>query len=152
MKNLVIFLIVFLGTVFKIQAFPYKNGGDGFYSDRGVIEITKIKKFKSRNPEKSLYKFSGRILIGGNECLADGVNVKFRRNFENGVDHFWVQKDLPPDLDERFCTKEFKPVYRYFTQRIVSKKLILFNVLNRGKVDADRLVKNFSNKDTFERD
>ena len=69
----------------------------------------------------------------------------FRRHFENGVDHFWVQKDLPPDLEQRFCTKEFKPVYRYFTQRITSKKLILFNVLNMGKVDADRLVKLFSN-------
>ena len=84
--------------------------------------------------------------------MADGVDIKFRRHFENGVDHFWVQKDLPPDLEERFCTKEFKPVYRYFTQRSTSKKLILFNVLNMGKVDADRLVKIFSNKDTFGED
>ena len=133
MKKVIVLLIILLG---QVEA-----------SDRGVIEVTEIKKFKSRSPKKSLYKFSGRVLIGENDCLAEGVKVKLRRFFEEEIDYFWIQKESPPDLGSRFCTKEFKPVYSYFTQRITSKKLVLFNVLNMGKVDADTLLKTLRNGD-----
>ena len=136
MKKMMVLFIILLGI-----------RGQAESSDRGVIEVTEIKKFKSRNPKKSLYKFSGRVLIGENDCLAKGVKLKYRRFLEEEVDYFWIQKDGPPDLENRFCTKEFKPVYSYFTQRITSKKLILFNVLNMGKVDADTLLKTLQNGD-----
>ena len=141
-----VWLVFCLGLNLPSQATYFDPIGDGYSENRGVLEIIGIKKFKSRSPKKTLYKFSARVLIGGNECLAEGVRIKFRRVQENGIDYFWIRKEYPRDLEGRFCTKEFKPVYKYFTQRITAERLILFNVLNMGKVDADTLVDILSEK------
>tara|TARA_Y100001954_G_scaffold111675_1_gene121037 strand:+ start:3023 stop:3490 length:468 start_codon:yes stop_codon:yes gene_type:complete len=140
MKKLMVLLVFCLGLNGPSQA-SYIGPIDGSYAEeRGVLEILDIEKSKSRSPRKSLYKFRARVLVGGNDCLAEGVRLKFRRTVEDGVDYFWIRKKLLRDFEDRFCTKELKPVYKYFTQRIAAEKLILFNVLNMGKVDADALV------------
>jgi len=144
MKKVMVWLVFCLGLNLPSQASYLDPIGGGYSEDRGVLEIIGMKKFKSRSPRKALYKFSARVLIGGNDCLAEGVRIKFRRVFEDGVDFFWIKKEYPRDLEGRFCTKEFKPVYKYFTQRITAERLVLFNVLNMGKVDADTLVDIFS--------
>ena len=75
MKKMMVLFIILLGI-----------RGQAESSDRGVIEVTEIKKFKSRSPKKSLYKFSGRVLVGENDCLAEGVKLKYRRFLEEEVD------------------------------------------------------------------
>ncbi len=140
MKKVMVWLVFCLCLNVPSQA-SYNDPVEGNYDDeRGVLEVLGIEKSKSRSPKKSIYKFSARVLVGGNDCLAKGVRVKFRRFSEDGVDYFWIRKEFSKGFQDRFCTKEFKPVYKYFTQRIAAEKLILFNVLNMGKVDADTLV------------
>lgn len=140
MKKVMVWLVFCLCLNLPSQA-SYIDPVDGNYGDeRGVLEVLGIEKSKSRSPKKSIYKFSARVLVGGNDCLAKGVRIKFRRFSEDGIDYFWIRKEFSKDFQDRFCTKEFKPVYKYFTQRIAAEKLILFNVLNMGKVDADTLV------------
>ena len=140
MKKVMVWLVFCLGLNVPSQA-SYIDSIDGAYGEEsGVLEVLGIEKSKSRSPRKSLYKFRGRVLVGGNDCLAEGVSLKFRRIAEDGVDYFWIRKKLSRGFENRFCTKELKPVYKYFTQRIAAEKLILVNVLNMGKVDADTLV------------
>ena len=144
MKKVMVWLVFFLSLNFSSHGSYLDHVGGIYGDDRGVLEVIGIKKFKSRSPGKSIYKFKGRVLIGGNDCLAEGVSIKFRRTKEGGVDYFWIRKEYSGDLEDRFCTKEFKPVYKHFTQRITAEKLILFNVLNMGKVDADTLIQTLS--------
>ena len=152
MKKVMVWLVFCLCLNLPSQA-SYIDPVDGNYGDeRGVLEVLGIEKSKSRSPKKSIYKFSARVLVGGNDCLAKGVRIKFRRFSEDGIDYFWIRKEFSPDLRDRFCTKEFKPVYKYFTQRIAAEKLVLVNVLNMGKVDADTLLDILAEESGTQRD
>tara|TARA_Y100001970_G_scaffold281126_1_gene391256 strand:- start:897 stop:1391 length:495 start_codon:yes stop_codon:yes gene_type:complete len=152
MKKVMVLLAFCLGLNVPSQASNVDPINGSFGEERGVLEVLGIEKSKSRSPRKSIYRFSARVLVGGNDCLAKGVRLKFRRFFEDGVDYFWIRKEFSPDLRDRFCTKEFKPVYKYFTQRIAAEKLVLVNVLNMGKVDADTLLDILAEESGTQRD
>ena len=87
--------------------------------DETTITNLEVNRFDRPNtPELTGFRVTGKVMLGGNRCLAEGVQAELNAEFKDN------ELVLTPYLliDEyaayRFCTKEFMPVYRNVTATV----------------------------------
>jgi hypothetical protein len=70
------------------------------------------------NPRASALSISGKVLIGGNRCKANGVRARLEITTQGSIKYLTPVLVYPAHYHRRNCTMEMKPVYSEVTSTV----------------------------------